>query len=210
CDENKGEYLDKCTGVTGKLLIWLAYLRSSISRQVADRLLDAAQGAAIEVAGCISHGLVRPAIFSIRAQLELLLAWIYFNDHAVEWQHFERTMRDFPTRADVLKYMRSQSDRFYDRLKLLHKTMKRKNEDPYSILSVHVHSISAVGAPSISDLSSIVQEKEICDQCVDLQKDVAEFLTDVLAAWYADHWHDFPEDIKSALSARMTVKELKE
>src|ERR1700676_2613843 len=79
--KHKANYLNNCIDATKLLLIWLGYLRSSVSRNVADRLLDATQATCIEVAGCLSNGFVRPAIFSIRSQLELLLAWVYFNDH---------------------------------------------------------------------------------------------------------------------------------
>lgn len=210
CSAHKGAYLDKCCDALALLLVWFAYLRSTFSRQVADRLLDAAQATAIEVAGCISTGLVRPAVFSIRAQLELTLAWMYYNDHPVEWQFFEATGKDYPMRAVIVRYLQSTSARFADRFKLLQKTKKRKDDDPYALLSVHVHSIAAKGGPVIGSLSSIVQSAKNCDECIELQKQVAEYLTDTLGAWYADRWHDLPADIRTHLSGRLNQKDLKD
>jgi hypothetical protein len=209
CTKHKGKYLDSCIVASALLLAWFGYLRSSVSRHVADRLLDAAQATAIEAACCISVALVRPAIFSIRAQLELTLAWIYYNDHPVEWQLFEKTGRDYPMRAALIRYMHTTGPRFDDRLKLLQKTKTRKDDDPYSLLSVHVHTISGKGGPTIASLVSAVRSDKTCDECVILQAHVAEYLTDVLSAWYADHWHDFPAAIKTHVQSRLTPKDLK-
>ena len=184
-------------------------MRSSVSGKAADRLLDATQATCIEVAGCLSIGFVRPAVFSIRLQLEFLLAWIYFNDHPIEWQHSEKNLDDYPLRAVNLKYLRSFGSRFSERFTLLSKCKKRHDDDPYGLLSVHAHGISAAAAPSIGELSTLVLTKKRCDECVELQSDVAEYLTDVLAAWYADRWHDFPADIKDHLKSRLTPGTLK-
>jgi hypothetical protein len=113
CKNGKGKYLDGCLAATSLLMEWFGYIRSSISRQVADRLLDAAQATAIEAACCLSVALVRPAVFSIRAQLELTLAWIYFDDHPVEWRFFEKTGKDYPMRAPLIKYLHGGRPLFF-------------------------------------------------------------------------------------------------
>jgi hypothetical protein len=210
CKNGKGKYLDGCLAATSLLMEWFGYIRSSISRQVADRLLDAAQATAIEAACCLSVALVRPAVFSIRAQLELTLAWIYFDDHPVEWRFFEKTGKDYPMRAPLIKYLHGTSARFTDRMKLLLKSKTRTEDDPYSLLSVHVHSISAHSAPPIAQLAAIVQSDKSCNECVELQRQVSEYLTDILSAWYADRWQDFPQTIKDHLSKRLTPTDLKE
>ena len=210
CETNKAIYLTNCVTATDLLLRWIGYLRISISRNVADRLLDAAQATCIEVAGCLSVGLVRPAIFSIRSQLELLLAWIYFNDHPIEWRHVQSYLDDFPMRAVNLKYMRSYNPRFFERFTMLVKYKTRKNDDPYGLLSIHVHSTSPSAAPTIGELQTLVQNTTRCNECVELQKDVSEYLTDVFAAWYADRWHDFPTEITAKLKSRLTPNALKE
>jgi hypothetical protein len=203
------KFIDATTERCATLLIWLAYLRSSISKNTADRLLDAIQATVVEVAACLSLGLVRPAIFSIRVQLELLLAWIYFNDHPVEWTYNEKTNEDYPMRARLTKYLSDYNGRFLDRYKLLVEQRTRKYEDPYSLLSIHVHSITAASTPTIGPLASVVNSIETCDECIELQTEVAEYLTDTLAAWYADRWHDFPSEIKDSIRGRLTAPQLK-
>ena len=208
--KHKGEYVEKIGAATRNLLVWLEYLSSSVSRKSADRLLDATQAAIIETAGCLSLGLVRPAIFSIRVQLELVLAWIYFNDHPIEWGRFETTGIDYQLPAAALKYLRNNSDRYHDRFEVLSKNRRRVNIDPYAILSIHVHSNSPYSAPTIGPLSALVRPEATCEECVGLQQEVVEFVTDVLASWYADKWHDLPSEIKSELRKRMTGAALKE
>jgi hypothetical protein len=146
-NSHKGEYLNKTITATAQLMVWLSYLRSTISRKTADRLLDAVQATIIETAGCLSLGLVRPAIVSIRAQLELALAWIYFNDHPVEWARFEKNGRDYQLPAVAIRYLVNNSDRYLERFKLLAEKKRRTTEDPYGILSIHVHSNSHYSAP---------------------------------------------------------------
>lgn len=87
------------------LLHWLDYLRSYELTGVADTLLKGVHGAILEVAGCISLGLVRPAIFSLRAQVDMLLAWLYFRNHGVEWDHITETGKDFMLKSDLLKFL---------------------------------------------------------------------------------------------------------
>lgn len=171
------------------------------------RLLNAVQGAIIESAGCLTLGLVRPAIFSIRIQLELLVAWVYFEDHAVEWSRVE-SGKDFPMRSFYLRYMHENGHEFSGRMKLLEAKMARKKEDPYGILSIFVHSTSPYSAPQIGPLAALVFSSAKCDECVELQKDVAEYLTDILASWHASKWHDLPEPIRLNMAARLTPKEL--
>jgi hypothetical protein len=210
CMRCRGNFLTKTTKATELLLIWLGYLRSTISRQVADWLLDGVHGSVIEVAGCLSLGLVRPAVVSLRVQLELLLAWIYFNDHAVEWSHVQKSVEDFPSRSTLRKYMRDNSTRFTQRFEILAKRKTRKTEDPYGVLSVHVHSTSVFSAPTIGPLSSLVKTDAACLECVDLEAEVAEYLTDTLASWYADRWHDLPAQVTASLRSRVTSAKLSE
>ena len=64
-----------------------------------------------------------------------------------------------PMRAVVIRYLQNNSTRFNDRLKLLLKTKARSNDDPYSLLSIHVHSIAAVGGPSVGDLACLIARR---------------------------------------------------
>jgi hypothetical protein len=207
---HQAKYLSATTQKTHLLLVWLSYLRTTVSRRTADTLLDTSQGALIEIAGCLSLGLVRPAIFSIRAQFELLLAWIYFNDHPIEWSNFEKTGRDYPLRGVLISYFRNNDDRFSERFRLLLRKRERQTEDPYNILSLHVHSISPSLGPTVGPLSSLVQPESVCDEALTLLAEVIEYLTDTLASWYADRWYDFPREITEAIETRLTAVELAE
>jgi hypothetical protein len=188
----------------------MTYLRSTISRNIADSLLDSAQGTIIEMAGYLSLGLVRAAIFSTRAQLELTLAWVYLNDHPVEWSYFQNTGRDYPSRANLLSYFRNNNERFQERQRILSRNRRRKTEDPYGLLSIHVHTISPSGSPTIGPLSALVQSESVCNEALELVSEVTEYLADILIAWYANHWHDLPPEATVDISRRLTAPELAE
>lgn len=207
--KNLGKYLTDTNAASEVLLSWLSYLRNNVSTGRVDELLDGSQAAIIEVAGCLSLGLVRPAIFSMRAQLEILLAWIYFNDHLVEWRSVFDGERDHPLRGQFLKYMKDYSGRFSKRFDILSKNRQRKNEDPYRILSIHVHCTSTFALPNIGPLSSLVKSDVECTECVQLQGEVAEYLTDILASWYADRWQDLPLNVQESIEKRLNPAKLK-
>ena len=63
------------------LLDWLSYLRDSEATGVADTLLNGTQGAIGEAVACLTFGLVRPALSSLRAEIDMILGWLYFKDH---------------------------------------------------------------------------------------------------------------------------------
>lgn len=205
---SKETYVDKVSVEARVLLIWIDYLRKSPKNPSATRLLDAVQGAVIETAGCLTLGLVRPAIFSLRIQLELLVAWIFFDDHRIEWGRVEGG-REFPMRSFYLKYMNEYGDKFPERMKILEDVSKRKHKDPYGILSIYVHSTSPYSAPQVGPLSAMVFAADKCGECVLLQRDIAEYLCDLLASWNVKRWHDLPEEIRSHITSRMDAKALK-
>jgi hypothetical protein len=180
-NQNKARYLNETTTKGRLVLVWMSYLRLSVSRRWADRLLDAAQGALIEAAGCLSLGLARSAVFSIRAHMELLMAWIYYNDHPVEWAKFEKSGRDYLLHSAILSYLRHNDEKFQERFRLLIKYKARTTEDPYGVLSIHVHSVSASSGPAIAPLSSLVQGAPICDEVISLLEEVSEYITDLLS-----------------------------
>ena len=93
-------------------LAWLGYLRNAQRSGAANELLDGFHGALIESAGCLAIGLVRPALFSMRAQVDILLAWLYFKDHRVEWEYVELTGEKYHLVSEVLKYLKIYDRRF--------------------------------------------------------------------------------------------------
>src|SRR4051812_24873617 len=71
------------------LLAWLSYLKTWRLTGVADDLIAGSQSAIIEAAACLSLGLVRPALFSMRAQIDMCLSWMFFKDHKIEWERVQ-------------------------------------------------------------------------------------------------------------------------
>jgi hypothetical protein len=208
--QHGARYLNDTTVRSRLILIWMGYLRVSVSRGWADRLLDTAQGALIETAGCLSLGLARAAIFSIRAHMELLMAWIYYNDHPVEWTKFEKSGHDYILHSAILSYMRSHDEKFQTRFRLLIRYKTRSTEDPYGILSIHAHSISGTLGPTIAPLQSLVQGSTVCDEVISLWGEVSEYLTDIFCCWYGDRWQDFPLEVRQHLTSRLPAPDLAE
>lgn len=201
--------LQKIEADTQILTQWIGYLRKSISKDVSDALLDSTHSAILESSACLSIGLYRPALYAIRLQLESSLAWIYFNDHPIEWENALEHGGDFPLRAQNLKYLANYSPRFASRFKLLEENSTRKVKEPYGLLSTHIHGSAKGKMPKYQSLDAVVGHKEIVDDCVTLQFSVSEYVSDIFSSWFADRWHDFPNKIKLELSKRLDPKDLK-
>jgi hypothetical protein len=190
------------------LLAWMDYLRNAVATGVADDLLNGAHAAVVEVAGCLAIGLVRPAVFSLRAQIDMLLAWTFFKDHPVEWRHAEWTGNG-RLRGLVLKDLKLYIPAFRTRRGLLTKHRQRASADPYRLLSAHVHSQTGVTVPARVDLRTLVESIARCEDAVRLQFEVAEYLSDILVACYADRWIDLPTPVKQQVRARLSEKDLR-
>ena len=188
---------------------WLSYLRNAQARGTANRLLDGFHAALIETAGCLAVGLVRPALFSMRAQVDILFAWLYFKDHPVEWDHVELTGEKYHLVSEVLKYLRTYDKRFQERLGLLRAKRAEGEEDPYRLLSAHVHGQNSATMPPLVRLEKLVQPRARCLECVALQEEISEYLSDVLASYFVSQWTDLPEAITKSIKDRLGVKKLK-
>ena len=192
------------------LVAWLAYLRSSATTGTADELLGGFHAAIIEVAGCLTLGLVRPAIFSLRGQVDVLCAWLFFKDHSVEWRHVEMTGQKYRLVSDVTKYLKTYFPRFEERLRLLRKNRRSGDDDPYSLLSAHVHGQNTSTIPPLVSVPELVQAEARCGECLQLQKEISEDLNDILVATYVDEWADLPDTITKAVQDRLSKPQLKE
>ena len=191
------------------LLEWLNHLRKSETTGVADTLLDGTQGAIVETIGCLALGLVRPALSSLRSEIDMILGWLYFKDHGVEWNHLRDTGRGFQTKAQVLRYLEDHWPRFRTRFKLLEEEKTRKENDPYRLLSAHIHGQTDFTIPRVSPLAELVADARLCADCVVLQRDVAEYISDVLLALYGDQWMSLPTPVKTDLDERLSAKQRK-
>jgi hypothetical protein len=184
------------------LVYWLSYLNSFHRTDVADSLLDAVGSSIREVAGVLSLGLVRQALFSLRGQVDLMLAWLYFKDHAVEWSHVNQTADGFKLKKELLQYLDQHVPRFAHRMGILREIATRKELDPYRLLSAHIHAQSAPVLPNVIDLKDLVRPEAACKECAQVAFEVSEFLNDILLAVYLPSWASLPSAVRSGLDAR--------
>ena len=205
-----GEILARHERATGLTLAWLGYLRNAQASGTANELLEGLHAALIETGGCLAIGLVRPALFSMRAQVDILLAWLYFKDHPVEWNHVELTGEKYHLVSEVLKYLRTYDRRFQPRLSLLRTKRTQGDEDPYRLLSAHVHSQNSATIPPLVGVEQLVQPRARCLECVVLQTEISEYLSDVLASYFVSQWADLPASITTPIKDRLGPGNLKE
>ena len=189
------------------LLNWLVYLRRSQATEVADVLLDGVQGAIVETAGCVVVGLARPALFSMRSEIDMALGWIYFKNHLIEWDHLRVTGRGFLSKREVEKYLAEHYPKFRSRYSLLEQTRRRREAEPYRVLSAHIHGQTDLTVPSVGPLVELVGSEQQCEEIIELQRDVAEYIGDVFLSVFADRWASLPDDVKAPLRERLTEEQ---
>jgi hypothetical protein len=189
------------------LVHWLNYLASYHKTGFGDSLLDAVASAIRETAGTLSLGLVRPALFSLRSQIDLLLGWLYFKDHNVEWLRVNQTCEGFKLKKELLQYLEQHIPQFRARIGMLNEIKTRNEVDPYRFLSAHVHSQSVPLLPRVIDLGDLVRPEEACLECATVAFEVAEFLNDVLLAVYTTEWASLPVPVQLALGTRFKSPE---
>jgi hypothetical protein len=202
--------LEEMDSASKLLVAWTNYCAGASANTSAKVLLDGAQAAAREAAGCVALGLARPALFSLRAQIDMMMAWLFYRDHPVEWRHAERTAGDAKLRADVVKYLNTFIPRFKERFAILLSRRTRRSEEPYGILSAHVHSLTPTTVPRLSGLQSLVATKTLLNECVAIQADVNEYLSDTLVAVYATMWSDLPDVVRAGVRSRLSAPQLKD
>jgi hypothetical protein len=207
---NGDQLLREMDEATSLLLSWIQYLMGATTSESPKVLLRGVQAAAIEAAGCVALGLVRPALFSMRGQIDMMMAWMYFRDHAVEWRYTQNNAGEGKLRGEVTKYLGQYIPRYKERYKLLQEKMSRRVEEPYNLLSAHVHSLTPPTVPTLTSLSSLVCGVAVCRECVCVQSDVTEYLNDVCLATYVGNWADLPENVRTAANARLSSAQLKD
>lgn len=183
-------------------LLWLQYLTTSQLTGTADCLLEGTRSAIREGASCIALGLVRPALNSLRLQIDLVLGWLYFKDHAVEWGRIQSTGDGFKMKAELLRYFSESYDRFGARFGILRECKTRTQDDPYRLLSAHIHGQSQYVLPQVQAPSDIVASAVAQDEAIMLQRECSELVTDVLWSIFADRWSSLPSDLVSTLDQR--------
>lgn len=177
------------------LLKWLAYLRNSERTGSCDEMLTSLQSCLVETAGSISMGLVRSAIFSMRTQVDLAVAWLFYKDHPSEWNAVVSTGEGFFLKREVFEHFSVYNKQIEARLSLLEKYKRRKISDPYRLLSAHIHGQSTLVIPKFKNLSDLVYSDKRCEEAVALQAEVTEYISDVFVAYFGSKWASLPEDV---------------
>lgn len=192
------------------LLQWVAYLQSARANGEADELLEGVRSSIVEVAGYLALSMARPAVHAMRCQLELSLSWLYYSDHPIEWRRVVDHEGEFISRSASLKYLSQHSPPFGKRMKLLEASQTRETRDPYDLLCSHVHGTSGFALATGGELTALVRGTTDVRDALQLQKEVAEYLSDVLLCWLTDYWHDLPLHVRNAAHARLGDEGLKE
>lgn len=198
------ELCRKVEGAASLLLGWFGYLEPAFLTGTADELFHGTTRAIIEVAGCLSLGLVRPAIFSLRAQIDMSLSWFYFKDHQVEWNRVLCEGEGFKLKKEVCQYLEKHYPDFKKRYTQLEAKKQRQEREPYHLLSAHIHSQSIHTVPRLSSLETMVEGIAMCYQCVTLQSEVSEYISDVLLSCGTYDWCDLPKNITTNVQTRLT------
>ncbi|MFK7701723.1 hypothetical protein [Pseudomonas caspiana] len=184
------------------LLEWIKYLNVHHLTGIADELLTATLSNIREAAAYAAIGAVRPCLFALRAQPDLLLSWLYFKDHAVEYASLCRTGDYYVLKTEVLKYFASHYEGFSARLVVMNQTMTRTQLDPYRLLSAHIHSQSPFVINHVVDLQDIIKDQKLAAECAVVQREVSEFLSDILFSLGFASYHSLPNFIRRNVEAR--------
>jgi len=183
------------------VLHWLPYLECH-KTGVADELLDGVASSLIEAAACAALGLVRPALFSMRTEVDLILTWLYFKDHRVEWETVNKAGDGFKLKKEIFEYLIRYFDGFGERYGILKQIVQRSEQDTYRFLSAHIHSQSSTTLPVAKKLAGVVKDKKTGDELALVAKDVDEYVSDILIALYIRDWAHIPANIVSSLDVR--------
>lgn len=204
--EAKSEQVLTSFEVSAKLLlVWVPLLREHYLTKTADELLHAVSSSIREAAALASLGLVRPTLFALRAQADLLLSWIYFKDHSVEYRNLCRTGDGFVLKKEVIKYCSESFPGFGERIGILNSVLKRRETDVYRLLSAHVHSQSPFVIAEVQNLKDIVRSDDLVNECCALQFDVSEYLSDILFSVGFFSGAALPKIIEDNLVSRVTT-----
>lgn len=191
-----------------QLMLWLHYLRTTQLTGNADCLIDATANAIREAISCLALGLVRPALNSLRLQIDLSLSWIYFKDHPVEWQRVQETGDGFKLKKELLKYYGDSFPKYSNRIGILNDIATRPVKDPYRLLSAHIHGQSESTLPTTKEPKDIVGTVSAQDEVILLQAACSEYISDILWSLFADRWASLPLALSEKLGPRFkTMKQ---
>lgn len=207
------ETANKMIAAADPLLEWIGHLHTYEKTGFCDHFLDGIRSLILEAVCGASVGLYRSCILSMRGEIDLVMSWLYFKDHPMEWDRVLRENEGYMLKSDVIDYLRDYYPRFKSRYALLENSRTRTSADPYRPLSAHVHSIGSETIPSLKGLADMIGDSNLADQCVVIQSEVSEYISDVLMSAYAIKWASLPpplvEQVKSRLSGEKYSELLK-
>lgn len=202
CDADGPELIAKAEGAAGAQLLWLSYIGDSQLTGTADCLVRGAHSSIRESAICIALGLVRPAVAAMRLQIDLALGWLYFRHHPVEWDRVQRSGDGFKLKSEILTYLKENFTHFNHRLSLLELRKTRSLEDPYRLLSAHMHAQSETTVPEIEHPSSLLSSAHERTEAITLLQECSEYIGDLYWSVFADRRYSLPSDLEDALHSR--------
>lgn len=184
-------------------LEWTGYLATSKATGHCDHFLDGLRSLILEAVASAAAGLHRSAMFSMRAQIDVALSWLYFKDHPVEWEKVERENEGYKLKKDALEYLTSYFPSFNKRAAVLAKFSLREIKDPYRVLSAHIHSTGVETVPKLAKFSDVVSDKGVADDLVKLQSSVDELISDTFLAVFGAGWASLPNEIVGPAKSRL-------
>lgn len=186
------------------LLDWANYLYVSERTGHCNEFIDGLRSSLVETIFCVSTGLARLALFSMRGQIDIALSWLYFKDHPVEYRKVFRSSDGFMLKSSVISYLEEYEPKFKKRFQALSSNMTRQEKDPYKFLSAHVHSQSHMTLPAASSFESMVVKPEVTKELLLAQENVTEYLNDVLLSVFGSKWAGLPASVVNAVKARLS------
>ena len=201
----KADGVDICTKFHNKIepiLEWNDYIVASELTGTCDEYALALKSSFVETAACLSLGMVRQAMFSQRSQIDIMLSWIYFKDHPIEWNRLEYLGKGFISRQFVIDYLNENVLKFNSRFINLN-SKKTRAHDPYQIISAHIHNQSTLTLGSASSLAHVIGNRNLIEEVLQMQEYVCEFMEDILVSIFAQKWASLPSRRLSALRTRL-------
>jgi hypothetical protein len=194
--ENSGGHLaHKAYIAACPLLEWTNYLFASERTGICDEFLNGMRSSIVEAIFCTSAGLMRMSMFSMRAQIDIGLSWLYFKDHRIEYDKVHRSSQGFVMKGDAMAYLQEYYPGFTNRWNKLMAHMKRSEADPYRLLSAHVHSQSKQTLPSAGSFVDLIASEDISEEAISVQESVSEYLSDVFLSCFGPKWINLPASI---------------
>jgi hypothetical protein len=108
----------------------------------------------------------------------------------------------FKLKRDILNYSKDAFEHFGEKATILAQIATRKELDPYRLLSAHIHAQSAYVVPDVHSLKDVIYSRKTAEECISLQRDVAEYLSDQLFATGLAHHASLPTGIVDSIKAR--------